>query len=953
MSYIKKLLQHNNTLTYLHDTENALLEIQKQRDTIKFEQERNQRIINSLYFYEDRFAVASKRITTLSDTIIKYGFIDKLGNSTIPYKYDYASSFDKLGFAKVKYNGYDYLIDTKGNEYRATYDIKKLDNSILALDLRNKQINKLSSTVYQNTQLQILILPDDNPVKLSSAIEKMVNLKIIELGISRPPSKIESLTSLKSLNRRIVQIPIEYTKPTGSNINGIKSKFYASVPKNDWIVHSDRDNNLTYTSPNGEIKNKIMNFMESFYVIGETDTHVELIKYDPNIASPVSRKVNMKKADYYGWAEKRKLLLWRNSLVNKQTDFTIKALIGHSITDMVKGISTYNQLTLYNSPTIEANTENDNDVRLFEFLYVFKEENNKYLVGIYNKLSHSTGSQEVIKGWISEKNVQIWSQRLCIEPNDAPAAAAERRAKGIKTSLFNNYQAALAFKTGTKAQYDKILWDKDKYETGYPSSWKRMPVISKLDNNIYKTGVITDIFSKSNRKVLSAEEHASLEAQYNTVIEKKQNINVVFVIDGTQSNHSFFVPIINAIQNSVNLFKNSYKKYRIGTVIYGKSGEGVVDSYSLTSKYSSVIQSLKNYRDKPHLSQDNDNPTDLYEGIIEATKTLNSEYTNIIVLIGDAGDSLSTNNTDIIQRMKDTECGLISFQTRNVKGLSERIYNEFVNQTKELIVQSSIRSGVRPKLYHDGHNTFQLRYPIESLLPGSLTRSDKGGAMSQAELEEEIRTMLTSFEKQHDQLLRDLDCKIYIDCKPGINEAILEHFLKEIPDIDSTTLRKIRDMDYQLFVEAYVPLRVDDLEYPLFKHAIFMTRQELNELERELEKIVDIGNTPSELREQIINSYKQILIGYYGTEARREITIKSPAEILEIVTGLPTTSELLNKYTIAEIEDRGRVSDEEIQDIFFYMDEKLRALSKIIGNPDYFFRSRDQTYYWVPQEVLP
>ncbi len=755
---------------------------------------------------------------------------------------------------------------------------------------------------------------------------------------------------------KIVQIPMQFIKPTGGNANGVKSKLSATGPKNDWVVHSDRDNNIAYTSANSDTKNKTINFMENFYVIGETDTRVELIKYDPSIVSPsASRKVNMKKAEYYGWADKDKLLLWNNSLVNKQTDFTIKALVGHSIADMVRGVSTDKQLTLYNSPTTEANTENDNDVRLFEFLYVFKEVNNKYLVGIANKLSRSSaGSQEVIKGWISEKNAQIWSQRLCIEPNDESSAATERRRNNIKASLFNNYQGALGFKTGTKAQYEKVLWDKDKYEIGYPSSWKRMPVISKLDNKIYKTGVITDVYSKGNLKVLSAEEHADLEAQYNTVRDKKQNINMIFVIDGTQSNHSFFVPIINAIQNSINLFKNSDKKYKIGTVIYGKSGEGVVDSYQLTSKHSSVIQSLKNYRDKTGLPQDNDDPTDLYEGIRKATRTLNPKQTNIIVLIGDAGSSLSTNSADIIQRMKDTECGFISFQTRNVKGLPGRTYNDFVTQTKDLITKSSGRpGGIAPKLYEDSGNTFRLRYPIESLLPGSLTYSDKGGAMSQEELEEEIRVMLTSFEKQHERLLRDLDCKIYIDCKPGINEAILEYFLKEIPDIDPATLRKIRDMDYQLFVEAYAPLQVDKLENPIFKHVIFLTRQEFNELEKELEKLVDIGNTPSELREEIINAYKQILIGYYGTEAKQEIANKTPAEVLEIVTGLPTTSDLLGKYTISELEDRRKVSDEEIQDIFFYMDEKLRALKKVVGNPDYFFRSRDQTYYWVPQEVLP
>jgi len=365
------------------------------------------------------------------------------------------------------------------------------------------------------------------------------------------------------------------------------------------------------------------------------------------------------------------------------------------------------------------------------------------------------------------------------------------------------------------------------------------------------------------------------------------------------------------------------------------------------------MQLLETYKNKQNISQDNDDPTDLYEGLNAAIRTLSSDETNIIVLIGDAGNS-TMDKQRIINELKQNECGLISFQTRSVSGQIGRIYNDFVSQTKALIKQSSGRPGFsEPKFYEDQNNTYRLRYPIESNLPGSLTYSDKGGAMSQAELEEEIRTMLTAFEKQHEQLLRDLDCKIYIDCKPGTNDAVLDYILKENPNIDEATLRQIRDMDYQLFVEAYAPLYIDKLDDPIFKHVIFLTRQEFNELEKNLEKLLDVSETPSKLREEIITSYKQILIGYYGSDARKEIADKTPAEVLEIVTGLPSASPLLTKYTIADIEDKRKVSDSEIQEIFYYMDEKLADMKRILGNPDYFFRSRNETYYWVPQEVLP
>ncbi len=751
---------------------------------------------------------------------------------------------------------------------------------------------------------------------------------------------------------KVLQIPTDYFKPTENISIEIKNKQTASGATNDWVVSSDRDNNLVYNSPTASEPNgKTMSFMDNFYVIDESDTHVQLIKYDPTVIASNSsvRKVNMKKAEYYGWAPKDQLLLWRNSLVDPNTDFNVKGLVVHSVKRYVSGVGGEQQLTLYNSPTLEKTAQNENDIRLFEFLYIYDKKDGSFLLGTSPKLQRSdAAAKKIVKGWLSEKNIRVWSQRLCIEPNSDLEAASERRTKGLKATLFSNYDAALELKTGKPAKFKKILWDDDRYEDGYPPSEKRMPVMGELDGKIYKTGVITEVFSESNEKVYSPAEKAKLDAEYNAIRDKKQNINMIFVVDGTQSNHPFFVPIINAVENSLNLFENANKKYELATFIYGKSGEGVVARQPLTSNHSAVLQTLKNYRDKTELSQDNDDPTDMYEAINTALRTLDPEETNILILIGDAGNALNISNLSIIQKMKEKECGIISFQTRNVEGLSGRIYNKFVDQTKEFIVGTSQRTNLRPKLYEDEGNTYRLRYPIEAALPGSLTYCSKGASMSQPELEEEIRQMLKAFEEQHEELLRDLDCRIYIDCKPGINDAVLESLLREIPDLD---LRKLRDMDYQLFVEAYTPLQVDKLEYPLFKHVLFLTDRELYDLERKILRLLPGESSGSQLREGIIKAYREMIGNHYGSD--RSVFDLTLGQAMEAVVGLPSTSDLLNSYTLKDLEDRKEVSDDDIRDIYYYIDEKLVEMRRVIGNPDYFFRSRDNTYYWVPQDMVP
>lgn len=914
------------------------------------------RITDALYFHEDSLTLGINR----QNDGLYYGFMDRDGIFKIEHKYPYALMFDRTGYAKVERDGNNYLLDISGNEYPVVYDTKNLTSNITALDLRNKQITKFPPEIFKHPQLKIILL-SNNPLKnIPFKVEDKLDLITLDIdeGVESLAEESSSTSANNSVSvgapkrAKIIQTPTVYYKPTGEKTVGIKVKSPAYGGRNDWVVSSDRDNNIVYKTPNGIPNGKTINFMDNFYVIGETDTYLQLIGYDPTVASSgTSRKVDMKKAEYYGWVAKEQLLLWRYSLVNPQNNFVIKGLVVHNVSRLAQGVDGEQQLVLYDSPTLENTLRNENDIRLFEFLYIYDRKNGNYLVGLSQNLPRSTmATQRVIKGWISGKNLQLWAGRLCIEPNSSPNAAAERRAKNIRATIFNSYEAAKEYKSGHPAQRNKILWEDDKYEQGYPPSQKRMPMLGEAENNIYKTAVITDVYNKNNNVVLSAEDHARIDVEYNAIRDKKQNINMLFVIDGTESNHPFFVPIIGAIKSNLNFLEKNNKKYKIATFIYGKSGEGILARQPLTSNHSAVIQTLENYRNKQNLSKDNDSPTDMYEGINTAIRTLDSKETNIIILIGDAGNKLSTNSLNIIQKMKEKECGIISYQTHNVSGRSGRIYDEFIDQTKELIEKSSVRGNLRPKLHYiDEGNTFRLRYPKETTLPGSLTYSDKGRIMSQSELSEEIREMIKSFEEQHTRMLRDLDCKIYVDCKPDINEAVLEYMLKEIPEID---INKIRDMDYMLFAEGYAPIQVDKLEYPLFKFVLFLSDRELYELERTMKRLVSYGNSPNELRENIITVYKEIITIHYGTDAFTVSKMKL-GQAIEAVTELSSRSDLLNKYTLKDLEDRRKVSDDEILDINDYMEDKLIDLQGIIGNPKYFFRSRDNTYYWVPQEFIP
>jgi len=160
-------------LGVFREIERLKIQAEEQKETLEAEQAKNRRIINSLYFYANRFALAYKNGN--------YGFIDKEGNTTIEYTYDDAKPFENNGYAKVKRYGIYYLIDTLGTEYQITHDANQLNENISALDLQDKRLKFIPAKIFRNTQLQILFLSKNQLTSLPAEIKQLKQLKYLNL----------------------------------------------------------------------------------------------------------------------------------------------------------------------------------------------------------------------------------------------------------------------------------------------------------------------------------------------------------------------------------------------------------------------------------------------------------------------------------------------------------------------------------------------------------------------------------------------------------------------------------------------------------------------------------------------------------------------------------------------------------------------------------------------------
>lgn len=174
---------------------NALAQVEIEKQMAIAAEKKAKAVLDKIYFYDDKFGLAYDRGY--------YGFIDKDLKTKIDFKYEQALPFDNMGLAKVKKKyGYYYLIDTTGNEYKLATDINQLDSSITALDLRDKNLKDIPFSVFENTQLKILLLGSNQLNNLPIEIGKLINLIKLDLfmnQLSSLPKEFFKLTNLTNL----------------------------------------------------------------------------------------------------------------------------------------------------------------------------------------------------------------------------------------------------------------------------------------------------------------------------------------------------------------------------------------------------------------------------------------------------------------------------------------------------------------------------------------------------------------------------------------------------------------------------------------------------------------------------------------------------------------------------------------------------------------------------------
>jgi len=765
-----------------------------------------------------------------------------------------------------------------------------------------------------------------------------------------------------------------------------------------WQVYSDRDDNPTYILPDlGSQKVKSLSFMDVFYVIEEKDNFLHIFKKDFSALVPGKKNKSASeiKAGYddhdYGWVPKEKVLLWSNSLVNEYK-FSIKALPilknAEAFKNPEKYIKKGGTVYLYNSP--DNPKINDVAVKMFQFLYVYKYDNKKALIG----KSPEGDPAGCILGWIDTNIVQVWRLSICIWPNANDDAIIERQKNNIKASLFVNRDDAYSW--STRSGNPNPVWSNDKYDNKTLADVKRMPVISTDPNGVIITGNVTDVLEQSGEKIQDAGDKAALDARQGKLREKIRTINLVFVIDGSQA----FLPSFPAIKQGIrdiatnpNRVNSDYhNQIQYSAVVYrnGKDKDcpnGDL-SFGVMTRFSKNWSDVSDFLDQQSKisgcsSPDNSGAEAMYTGLEKGLRLLGDQtdnQSNVIIVIGGAGDNTDNQReSKLADLVAASKAGVIAYQLTHTKQPS---FDNFKTQLVRIIKAGNTTVGEQIKKDNpdkskqlnantwgvwtelasgsNGDTRYFLDYPNTSPLLGAIIYPRIMQSMKQEDLPVVINKTMDTIDNIIEHNLEKFSASLngVGNNKEEIklNPTLLRYF-DALGENGGTTskdvINKYIEGGYQFFITGYTTPQVDKLKNPVFSLVIFASVQEYQNLEEAYRNLALNSATSSELRNALCDAMNQIVATYIGDKrAKEEITKMTPDDLQNFITGFKSNNPLLTKHTIADYKDSRKVPDDEVKALEKNFDAVENKLRKIRSDPNYTFKQGDDYFYWLPDNIL-
>lgn len=735
--------------------------------------------------------------------------------------------------------------------------------------------------------------------------------------------------------------------------------------KRFWNVFSDRAENIAYKKPSKDSGAAAMLDFNQKVRIADIKNGFALVYEEPNIglAYPnVSSEAKDKGA--LGWVPMANLLLWHSCPANEYGILS-KALLVYNMNKSNDG----NTFQRYLNPVSKAGATNlDYDVN---FYFVMKRDS-RGLVLLARESSMNGDTDQVLYGWVDEGSYTPWNQRSCLEFN-WKYREVEDGLHGDSVGFFADEDFEVV--AANYHKYDIAHVGQIGKEKRFSGNILRLPILENKTGNddIYH---IT-YFAPSNGS-MSYDEAAKIQDESmkrrRENIDNIKNMNLIIVVDGTQSMEPYFKRLYDAIKKACEKYTDAKYKVKLGLVIYrdykdiNSNGDSCYVEYVPMRKMNdtrlfNTFATGGTYGIKS--SAHDDYAEVLYEGLYTALDTTKMKYrrneSNLIFVVGDCGNRWNDPRCPKIDAIKEkmyaNNVNIISFQVHNMESDRTTAWYDFNDQMYDLVLSNADNQYLNAELKggfemsEDGNGYDYKVYEGKSFYVASMRSPELGKSMPESELERLISDNVLLFTQAINTQIDVINNAFsnYQSTLASGDQRFDQGFLKNRLGLDNLDLFEKRNM--LLALDGYSPKK-SKKGSDYYKPVIFIEHAEFEKLLSQFRKVYDATKN-SDNRENYINAMKQLLLSMVPDMTPEELNKQGSAFVRKMISGLNESTDGLNR-SFEEIADPNAVSIQEFNKILQNFRTKFETLDRIYSRKyEYTFQSNNQTYYWIPFDDLP
>lgn len=757
-----------------------------------------------------------------------------------------------------------------------------------------------------------------------------------------------------------------------------------------WVVFSDRDKGYDH-------------FGDKYYVVEERETELHVYK------ASGCRERKLISAEDRGWKRKSDLLVsfgadfTENSLIHKKC-----AILNHhnTIERIKRGEISESEIPLYNSST---DLNSVNNVPLYLIYFVYKIENNRYLLGKDYKFDPDQPFSEQIIGWVDRERVFDYNNRICFEPACDELAVSQRRCRPEYAAKVFEFQSDLKhFLQGDTTQ--KPIWVEPEYyffrnpkfNTGNPGMKEpydinernytntlleklcefngditgirqsqlltgrslpgnkfRFPLIrkEKLPENIFMTGVTGRFVNDVKSRTLLCD----------ALRTNKSRIDVCFILDNSIDRNRLTY-VIGQIQQGFTEFQKKFgvcffPRQQIGQYKISIGDHGNQENQD---NYRYVRDFIQGYQPGKGFEIKNDNVLGTLKYVLD-NESFDSKHINIVVMVNNHAISvpdtgLAMLRRDIQNRMVEKNCYLLAFDYKGD--------NNLVQQLQEISVAAGRQYAGRLNISSQeiAFRKTEIGYEMVNATLLSIIEQTDSTQLAAVQMEAFLQTGYSRIVNTIDNAIQQI-CRNDNQQKNAVNhhEDPFQRALRDVPGLEGK-VQYIRALE-----EGYSAIRYDlpgqDYTEDIWKANVLMTKPELEALGSLLDKMLVQANN-SNFSKSIYDLWTALFNRFVGDNLTPdELLPMTPQMIMGKILGETygyIVTDPVKRYPLERI----LANDQGVQKYFDEYKMKLTTcnanIKEILTTGRLRFSLAEDAnsanqpsikkgiyYYWVPMDILP